>query len=168
MALDVMSAFSPELSVEDVLERLVAVMYDLFLCERVSVFLVDRVTDPGNPQLIMKVSQDLKGKSLPIAGIVGAAVAERRLINVPDAYADPRFNDGFDRKTGFRTEALMAMPIVWPPHSDTVTAVLQVCNRRPRGTPFQPADERRIAAVAELIRTGALARAVEAATGPLA
>ena len=146
-----MSAFSPELPVDDVLDRLVVVMYDLFSCERVSVFLVDRLSNPAKPQLIMKVSQDARGIVMPLMGIAGACVTDAQLINVPDAYDDPRFNDAFDKSTGFRTESMMAMPIIWPPGSDVVTAVLQVVNKRPRGQAFQANDERRITAVAELL-----------------
>ena len=146
-----MSAFSPELPVDDVLDRLVVVMYDLFSCERVSVFLVDRLSNPAKPQLIMKVSQDARGIAMPLMGIAGACVTDAQLINVPDAYNDPRFNDAFDKSTGFRTESMMAMPIIWPPGSGVVTAVLQVVNKRPRGQAFQSNDERRITAVAELL-----------------
>jgi CRP-like cAMP-binding protein len=146
-----MSAFSPELPVDDVLDRLVVVMYDLFTCERVSVFLVDRLSNPAKPQLIMKVSQDARGIVMPLMGIAGACVTDAQLINVPDAYNDPRFNDAFDKSTGFRTESMMAMPIIWPPGSGIVTAVLQVVNKRPRGQAFQINDERRITAVAELL-----------------
>ena len=130
-----MAAFSPELSVEDVLGRLVAVMYDLFACERVSVFLVDRASDPERPQLVIKVSQDMNGKAMPLTGIAGACVTGAELINVPDAYADPRFNPANDRATGFRTESMLAVPIMDPPHSGIVTAVSATSASIPASAP---------------------------------
>lgn len=142
-----MSAFSPELSVEDVLQRLVSLMYDAFACERVSVFLVDR-SNPNNLQLVIKVSKDARGVRMPLGGIAGAAVIEGRLLNIPNAYADPRFNPSFDRKTGFKTETLMAAPIRWPPRDGQIIGVLQAINHLPRGTAFSSRDEKRMQAVA--------------------
>ena len=171
MLMRLMAAFSPELSVEDVLARLVDVMYDLFACERVSVFLVDRTSDPAQPMLVLRVSQDAsaRGMRMPLSGIAGACVLSGQLVNCLDAYADSRFNRALDEKTGFRTRSILAMPLVWPPHSSTVIAVLQVVNRciaparssgssgtpapagAPAFPPFQVSDEKRIAAVAELL-----------------
>jgi CRP-like cAMP-binding protein len=142
-----MSAFSPELSVEDVLERLVGLLYEAFSCERVSVSLVDR-SNPANLQLVVKVSKDAKGVRMPLGGISGAAVSEGRLLNVPDAYADPRFNAAFDRKTGFKTDNILAAPIRWPRRDGPVIAVLQVINHLPRGTAFSSRDEKRMETVA--------------------
>lgn len=147
LVMRLMSSFSPELSVEDVLDRLVNLMYEAFSCERVSVFLVDR-TDPKNLQLVIKVSKDAKGVRTPLGGIAGAAVNEGKVINVPNAYADPRFNPSFDTKTGFKTENILAAPIRWPRKEGPIIAVLQTVNHLPRGTAFSSRDERRMEAVA--------------------
>ncbi len=66
------------------------------------------------------------------------------MINVPDCYADPRFNQEVDRKTGYRTRCLMAVPLVG--HDDSLEGVLQVLNKG-AGT-FTEKDERVAAALA--------------------
>ena len=34
-----------------------------------------------------------------------------KLINIPDAYQDPRFNQEIDRKTGYHTQSMLCVPI---------------------------------------------------------
>lgn len=45
------------------------------------------------------------------SGIIGAAATSGEIINVPDAYADARFNQAVDRATGFVTRSILAVPI---------------------------------------------------------
>ena len=59
--------------------------------ERGSVFLYDATSN----ELVLKVATDLAPIRVPAdRGIVGQCAQTRRLINVPDCYADPRFNPG--------------------------------------------------------------------------
>jgi GAF domain-containing protein len=44
-------------------------------------------------------------------GILGACARSGQVINVHDAYHDPRFNASYDLKTGFRTRSVLAVPI---------------------------------------------------------
>ncbi|MBK8768594.1 MAG: GAF domain-containing protein [Burkholderiaceae bacterium] len=46
------------------------------------------------------------------AGIAGECFSSGRVINIADAYSDPRFNPEFDRQTGYRTHSMLCMPIV--------------------------------------------------------
>jgi phosphoserine phosphatase len=71
-------------------------------------------------------------------GIAGQCARERRLINVPDCYTDPRFNPEIDRRTGYRTRCLMAIPLVG--FDDALVGVMQVLNKV--GGVFGPRDER--------------------------
>ena len=105
----------------------------LLRAERASVWLRD-----GPDHLKLEVTSDLGGVRVPIgAGIVGRCALERRAINVPDFYADPRFNPELDRASGFRTRSLLAVPLI--DHRDELVGVLQVLNRD--GGPFGVDDE---------------------------
>ena len=44
-------------------------------------------------------------------GIAGECFTTARCIHIPDAYEDPRFNRKVDRKTGFKTQNILCVPI---------------------------------------------------------
>ena len=60
-------------------------------------------------------------------------------MNIADAYADPRFNQEVDRRTGYRTRSILCAPVV--DVGGRVVAVLQLLNRLD-GEPFDEDDER--------------------------
>jgi sigma-B regulation protein RsbU (phosphoserine phosphatase) len=103
-------------------------------CERASLFLHDRRTD----ELYSRVATG--GRPVRFAaglGFAGQVFRTGQLINVPDAYADPRFNAAIDRQTGFRTRSLLTCPLSgW---DNTTVGVLQVLNKR--SGPFDAWDE---------------------------
>lgn len=108
--------------------------------ERASVWLLE-----GGSHLRLEVTSDLGAVRLPLgSGLVGRCALERRTINVPDCYADPRFNRELDLSSGFHTRCLLALPLV--DHRDEMVGVLQVINRV--GGVFEPADEPLAAALA--------------------
>jgi len=110
--------------------------------ERASFFVVD--AERG--ELVLRVSQDVGGEGdvrIPIGtGIAGAVATSGAAVRVDDAYADPRFNPEVDRRTGFRTRALLALPV--RDREGNVFGVAQLLNRRD-GRPFDAADEERFA-----------------------
>jgi phosphoserine phosphatase len=61
-------------------------------------------------------------------GIAGECVRTRVPINLPDCYADPRFNRDIDAATGRRTRCMLTLPLVGD--DDRLVGVLQVLNRR--------------------------------------
>ena len=61
------------------------------------------------------------------SGIAGAVAKSGEHINITDAYDDPRFNKQFDKETGFRTKAVLALPLFSP--SGKVIAVVQFINK---------------------------------------
>ncbi|RHY31113.1 hypothetical protein DYB32_003745 [Aphanomyces invadans] len=81
-------------------------------------------------------------------GIAGACAETRRLINVPDAYEDKRFNRAWDEKTKYRTKSILAMPII--SSKDSLLGVIQMINKS-GGTSFKAKDEEHIAMVSQLI-----------------
>ena len=103
-------------------------------CERTTIFLYDRQRD----ELYSGVATGAESIRFPTdRGIAGAAARERVVVNVPDAYADPRFNRDVDRQTGFRTRNLLTFPL--ENIDGELMGVLQALNRA--GGPFTADDE---------------------------
>jgi phosphoserine phosphatase len=106
------------------LNAVVAAAKQVLKAERGSVWLYDAGTD----EMIMEVATGIAPVRIPAsAGFVGACARDRRIINVPDCYADPRFNREVDRASGYRTRCMMTLPLV--DHADTLVGALQVLNK---------------------------------------
>ncbi|MBC8366929.1 SpoIIE family protein phosphatase [bacterium] len=69
-------------------------------------------------------------------GLVGSCGDSREVINVPDCYADSRFDPSTDKESGYRTRCLLSVPLVGL--DDKLIGVLQILNRK--GGPFDDAD----------------------------
>ena len=110
----------------------------LLNAERASLFLVE------GDFMELKVAehlQELGEIRFPVgSGIAGAVAQTGESIRIDDAYADPRFNQDIDRRTGFRTRSLLTLPI--KNLEGKVFAVAQLLNRLD-GEPFTPEDEQR-------------------------
>uniref|UniRef100_H2Y6F3 Phosphodiesterase n=1 Tax=Ciona savignyi TaxID=51511 RepID=H2Y6F3_CIOSA len=63
-------------------------------------------------------------------GIAGAAVTTKQILNIPDAYSDPRFNREVDKATGYTTRSVLCIPIMG---GDEVHGVVEMINRRGGG-----------------------------------
>ena len=109
--------------------------------DRGSVFLFDE----AKHELALTVATQLEPIRMPAdRGIVGECVRTRAIINVPDCYADPRFNQELDRRTGYRTRCLLTLPLI--DHDGRLIGVLQLLNKD--GGVFDEHDERVAAALA--------------------
>merc|ERR1712139_607964 len=72
------------------------------------------------------------GKEIRIpktAGIAGECACEGKLINIPDAYQDQRFNQEVDKKTGYKTKSILAVPVLSDQGHGRVLAVIQMINK---------------------------------------
>ena len=118
----------------------------LLNAERCSLFLVE------GSSLLLKVARDLEEGveiRIPIgSGIAGAAAETGEVINIPDAYADRRFNPDVDKRTGYRTRSILSLPI--KNQQGDVFAVAQLLNRKD-GQPFDQNDEARFLSFIESI-----------------
>lgn len=102
--------------------------------ERASVWLYDATSD----ELVVHVAEDIRDIRIPAGvGLVGACARSRAPVNVPDCYADPRFDPTTDRRSGFRTRCSLSLPLI--DHRDALVGVMQVINRE--GGVFGPDDE---------------------------
>jgi putative ABC transport system ATP-binding protein len=131
-----------ESMLEQTLQAFTLKIGEILAADRVSLFLVDA----ARGELFSKVAQGDGEKPLDIrvplgAGIAGHVAATGAAMNIPDAYAEPRFNRAVDQATGYRTRAILCVPIV--DRRGAVFAVAQVLNRRD-GQPFDGRDEGRL------------------------
>ena len=107
-------------------------LLDLIMREAKAVVEADRCTlfiaDWEKGELWSKVAQGTGQIRIPIsAGIAGAVATSRAPVRVEDAYADPRFNPEVDRVTGYRTHAVLCVPMIST--ADEVVGVVQALNR---------------------------------------
>ncbi len=131
----------------EVLSTVIDALRDLLDAERATVFEFDAAAE----ELFTQVAHGLGGKEGPgviripaSRGIAGAAATTRAVVNIPDAYADERFNREVDLRTGFRTRTILAVPLL--DHEGNLVGVAQVLNRR--GGAFRPVDEHLAAGLA--------------------
>lgn len=84
--------------------------------------------DPATDELVMQVATAMMPIRLPVSvGIVGECARGRCIINVPDCYADKRFNAAVDRSTGYRTRCMLTLPLLG--YDSELVGVLQLLNR---------------------------------------
>jgi len=127
--------------------------------ERASVWLYDAQSD----ELFVHVADDIRDIRIPAhVGLVGACARNRAPVNVPDCYADPRFDPSTDRRSGFHTRCSLSLPLI--DHRDALVGVMQLINRE--GGVFGAQDEALAQALAAqcavaLTRTRMTAAAIE-------
>ena len=89
-----------------------------------SVWMYDAAAD----ELVLQIGVDIESVRVPAdSGLVGSCARNRQIINVPDCYADPRFNRDIDRLTNTHTRCMLTLPLV--DHKDVLVGVLQVLNK---------------------------------------
>ncbi len=132
--LGVTSALAAPFDLMTMLGEVVAAAKQVLSADRGSVWLYDPVTD----ELVLEVATGIQPVRVPSgAGLVGACARERQIINVPDCYADPRFDPRVDRSSGYRTRCMLTLPLV--DHKDVLVGVMQVLNKS--GGVFDEDDE---------------------------
>ncbi len=77
-------------------------------------------------------------------GIAGWVAQTREIVNIPDAYADQRFQPAVDLKSGYRTRSILSVPMVGA--QGGLVGVVQVLNKA--DGPFTTADEELMQALA--------------------
>jgi len=122
--LAVTRALAAPFELKQMLAEVTAAACSVLRAERASVWLFDAAAG----ELAIEVAIDLDLVRVPLGvGLVGSCAQTRQPINVPDCYADPRFNPAIDRRSGFRTRCSLSLPLI--DHQDTLVGVLQVLNK---------------------------------------
>ena len=141
--LEVGKAINAEMDLDALLALIVERATRLLQADRSSLFLVDR----EKKELWTKVAQGLATTELRVplgTGIAGTVAVSGETVNIADAYSDTRFNPEVDRKTGYRTQTILCLPM--RDKAGDILGVFQVLNKREG--PFGKEDEEVLAAMA--------------------
>lgn len=114
--------------------------------ERATVYFVDHAKKEIWSRIAARTAIEIR---LPLgSGIAGQVGLTGETVNVPDAYADPRFDRNVDLRSGYRTLNMLVVP-VWDPNGRAVSGVLQVLNKR--SGPFERRDQMLLERIAESV-----------------
>ena len=132
--LGVTSALAAPFDLMTMLAEVVSAAKQVLKADRGSVWLYD----PGADELVLEVATGIRPVRVHAGtGLVGTCARQRRIINVPDCYADPRFDPAVDKASGYRTRCMLTLPLV--DHKDVLVGVMQVLNKT--GGAFDDDDE---------------------------
>ncbi|XP_029109930.1 cAMP and cAMP-inhibited cGMP 3',5'-cyclic phosphodiesterase 10A isoform X1 [Scleropages formosus] len=138
--------FDNIVAIDSLLEHIMIYAKNLVNADRCALFQVDH----NNKELysdLFDIGEENEGK--PVfrktkeirfsieKGIAGQVARTGEVLNIPDAYADPRFNREVDLYTGYTTRNILCMPIV---SRGTVIGVVQMVNKL-SGSAFTKTDE---------------------------
>jgi phosphoserine phosphatase len=132
--LGVTSALAAPFDLMTMLAEVVSAAKQVLKADRGSVWLYD----PAADELVLEVATGIRPVRVHAGtGLVGTCARQRKIINVPDCYADPRFDPAVDKTSGYRTRCMLTLPLV--DHKDVLVGVMQVLNKT--GGVFDDDDE---------------------------
>jgi sigma-B regulation protein RsbU (phosphoserine phosphatase) len=132
--LEVTRKLAAPFDLDTMLTEVVDASRNILDADRGTVFLYDETSN----ELIVRIGTELDNIRIPAdKGIVGESAQSRKLINVPDCYADDRFNRAIDKQTGYRSRCMLTIPLIG--YEDSLIGVLQILNKN-EGT-FDEQDE---------------------------
>ncbi len=138
---DILLSKSDAIAAETDLDKLLGIINDetreLLEADRCTVF----VLDDEKGELWSRVGTGLELSEIRIpksVGIAGHVATTGEILNLADAYEDPRFNREVDKATGYRTRALLCMPM--RNRQQETIGVLQVLNKKQWGGHFDEKD----------------------------
>eukprot|EP00794_Sanderia_malayensis_P006846 gene6846-7614_t len=154
--------FEEQSSLDSIVHKIMMSTQSFLQCERCSVLLVDGTSkglfsqafdleareciDDDGHTVVRKQSCGTSEVKFPInIGITGYVATTGETLNIPDAYADPRFDPSVDEGSGFRTKTILCMPI--KNAAGELIGVVQLLNKMD-GMPFNENDENFFAAFA--------------------
>jgi sigma-B regulation protein RsbU (phosphoserine phosphatase) len=126
-------------NLESLLEYIMQKSQNVMSAEAASLMLVIEDTN----ELEFKVTlgpkaQEVKPFRLPIGkGIAGWVAQTGEAVLIPDAYSDPRFDPSFDKRSGFKTNSMLCVPMI---HQSKVVGVMTLLNKLD-GKPFNENDQ---------------------------
>ncbi len=115
------------IDIDELLKIILEIALEITNADRGTVYLVDEMSG----EIWSKVLQggEIKEIRLKIGqGIAGYVAQTGEVINLIDAYQDPRFNPEIDRKTGYRTKTMLCQPI--KDKNDKIVGVFQLINKK--------------------------------------
>lgn len=109
--LDVATALSQTLDLETLINKIIEKVSEILHTERSSLFILDHETD----ELWSKVAQGAEISEIRFpssTGLAGYVACTGKVLNIEDAYSDPRFNPSIDQTTGYRTKSVICAPVI--------------------------------------------------------
>jgi phosphoserine phosphatase len=123
--LEVTRKLAAPFDLDTMLTEVVNASREVLSADRGTVFLYDEASN----ELVVRVGTGLDSIRIPAnKGIVGESAQTRQLINVPDCYADPRFNRAIDKQTGYRSRCMLTIPLIG--YEESLVGVLQILNKK--------------------------------------
>ncbi len=144
--LDVAASLAETLDLDTLIQKIVGKISEILDADRSTLFLLDK----ERGELWSKVAQGLRMKEIRIPsskGLAGHVVRTGETLNVPDAYADPRFDPENDRRTGYRTRSVLSCPVM--DKEGRIVGVTQAINKR--SGRFEEEDEDYLKAISSQI-----------------
>jgi len=112
--------------------------------DRATLYLLNKAR--GELRFTIALDASLRGMRLSMdEGLVGYVARTGEVVNIADAYADPRFSHRFDIETGYHTHTVLTVPL--RDSQDEILGVVQALNKQ-NGL-FLVEDERYLLALTE-------------------
>ncbi len=140
---DISAALGSTLDLDELLGLVASRITAVIDAERSTIYLLD----DGGEHLVSRVAEGQGSSTIRLKvgeGLAGWVAKKGQAINIKDAYQDVRFDAEWDRRTGYRTRSILAVPMK-NRHGRTL-GVVQVLNKR-AGT-FTVDDEALLSALA--------------------
>lgn len=104
-------------------------------------YLIAKLFDVTQDTELDEAIQKAKNEEIKIpfgVGIAGYVAQSKQIINIKDAYEDPRFNSAIDMRTGYKTHLILSMPIC--NYEGDVIGVAQIINKTNGSNEFTERD----------------------------
>ncbi len=141
--LEVATQMGAVIDLDELLELIVTKTTSVMDAERSSLFCYD----PQTNELWSRIAEGLDSAEIRFSakqGIAGETVSTQKIINIPNAHEDDRFNPAFDASTGFVTKSILSVPLITT--DGNVVGVVQALNKS-NGEPFSSDDEKLLLAL---------------------
>lgn len=140
----VSEVMTSNINLDDLLNLILNKLVNTINAERGTLYLVDEERGELWSKVLLEDVGPLSEIRVKMGdGIAGHVAVSGEVLNIPDAYADERFNPHFDAVTGFRTRSILTTPMLNP--QQKIIGVVQLLNKQ--DGPFTFRDERLLAAM---------------------
>jgi len=129
--LDINISISSEIDLGTLLKKIVKVTTAVIHADRSSLFLHEERTG----ELASVVAEGVEGSEIRFPaseGLAGWSFTQGQAVNLPDAYADPRFNRQVDAATGYQTHSVLTVPVTT--RDGRRVGVMQALNHQDRSS----------------------------------
>lgn len=131
--LDMIRAMQGEMGVNSLIFTITQRTPKIIDADRCTLYLIDNVQ-----KALYAMQGEVNIRISMEQGIAGSVASTGNLINIPDAYDNPNFNQAVDKKSGYRTKAILCVPIKC---EEVTIGVIQLINKMDSPFVFTEEDE---------------------------